>query len=452
MPVLAILTVLLTVSGRTAAPLLAPDLLPRDVPVVLEALAVEGDTASIVASLLENYLAEDAQAVAAATRSLAAVDREPLDADWTPRDWTARHQDWARIRERASQMDDPGEAAAWLAGQREWARGVLAELVEQTPPSPLSDRGKVLRALTADRRARHATLQRDVELVLESDRGRWEHVEQAIRRDRSHFRGGLAGEMLDLQPLVARAAPEAWRNLQPLLAEYERAWSAAAAARDAVLASQWPYVLDAADRRDRLSILALEAAEVAARRRVVEVNQDWYRRLSEALPEAAVNPFQRAVNRAWYPDIFAPSRAERTVAHLLADPEVPEPLKEALVQSRIRFGGPKLRLAAEERAARRAAAGRARTARAEQRAMAEVFGPTALFRMSVSDADRSLSEAASLASRRRAIDVSWLQHLRGLLGSERWAAVPDEILIGPVAPADVPKGEDGQPLRLRLMP
>jgi len=352
-------------------------------------------------------------------------------------------------------MEDPAAAAAWLAEQRAWAREELASVLETLPDAPPSARTTLLEGVTAARRARRAALQRDVELVLGTDRQRWMRVEQALRRQRSPFGGGLAGEALDLSPLVERAlrdVPGGWASMQPMLDAYERDWSAAAAERDMVLEDQLPAVLDATERRDLLALLSLEAKETAARRRVVQVNQDWYEQLSGSLPDAVINPFQRAVNQAWYPGIFMPSRAERTVAHFLADQELSEALRGALVRSRIRFGGPKLRLAAEERAARRASAGRDRTARAEQRAMAEVFGPTALFRLSESPADRALSDAASLASRRRALDVSWLEDLRSLLGSARWSGVPDDVLMGPTLPADRPIGDDGEPLKLRMYP
>ncbi len=455
MPVLTTLTASLAIAGPSPDPLLAPDLLARDVPVVVEVLGASDDQSAIIASLLEDYLAEAAAAADASRLQLAALDAGHLHANWTPRDWSDQHRAWSRIRAAATSMDDPAEAAAWLAGQQDWARRELASLVDRLPAAPPSARTDLLRAAVADRRARHAALQRDIALVLEADRGRWAGVEQAIRRDRSPFRGGLPGESLDLEVLVREAirdVPGQWATLRPLLLAYERDWSTAVAARDALLEDQLPLVLDAVDRRDHLARVALQAAEVTARKRVVQVNSDWYDRLSAELPSEVVNDFQRSVNRAWYPDIFAPSRAERTVAYFLSDPEVSDQLRSALVRSRIKFGGPRLRLAAEERTARRVATGRARTARAEQRAMAEVFGPTALFRMSDSPADRSLSRAAALATRRRAMDVAWLQHLQGLLGGERWASVPDEVRIEPSSPADLPRGDDGKPLAVRVMP
>ena len=84
--------------------------------------------------------------------------------------------------------------------------------------------------------------------------------------------------------------------------------------------------------------------------------------------------------------------------------------------------------------------------------MAEVFGPTALFRLNHQEADEMLAEASMLANRRRETDISWLQNLHEQLGSERWSSIPDAVRLPPEALRRKLLDEDGEPLQFRSVP
>jgi hypothetical protein len=184
----------------------------------------------------------------------------------------------------------------------------------------------------------------------------------------------------------------------------------------------------------------------------VKVNVDWYERFSGLMPTDRVNDFQRRVNDAWYPDIFLPSQPQRIVAHLLATEDLSKEMRADLIASRIKYGGPRLQIAAKEREARRGSLGRRLTGRSEQQAMAEVFGPTALFRLNRLEADEMLAEASVLANRRRETDISWLRSLHEQLGSDQWDNIPDAVRLPPEVIRRTFLDDDGEPLQFRAVP
>jgi hypothetical protein len=428
----------------------------RDVPVVIQVMDLDADQAVVLDALIQEYIAEFDQQREASLIALAALDRDTMHAEWAPDDWTDWRDAWASVREKASTIDDPAAAAGWLASQRAWARRELAMLIASRADQTPSTRTDVLDAWLASRRALRDEFDRDVLLVLERDGvDRWALVQAAIYRQRSVFEEVLEGEQLDVGQLVRDVLANdlaVLAGLGPDLDAYETDWTAAAVRRDRVLEDLLPHRLDAEDRRDRVSMLALTARETEARAATMAVNQQWYERFSTLMPTEHVNDFQRRINAKWYPDIFLPSQPERIVSHVLSDTQTDELIRAATIDSRVRFGASRLRVAASERAARRASAGRRLTGRAEQQAMADVFGPTALFRLNDQAADESLANATALASRRREIDIAWLRHLHEVLGSTRWDTLPETVRLPPAVIRADRLDADGEPLRFRAAP
>jgi hypothetical protein len=201
-----------------------------------------------------------------------------------------------------------------------------------------------------------------------------------------------------------------------------------------------------------LGQLQIARREAAARRTLVDANLDWYKRFTEALLSERINAFQRAVNERVHPDIFLPSLPERVLDQLLEDPALDSGLRSALVQSRMQFGAPRLSVAANERSASRQAAPRRLVARAEQRAMADVFGPTALFQLEKPTEVDPLSQVTRLSSRRRSIDAAWLKHVQNLIGTQRWADLPTNVKLPPKPLREQLVDQEGKPLRLILLP
>jgi hypothetical protein len=240
-------------------------------------------------------------------------------------------------------------------------------------------------------------------------------------------------------------------NLEQLIDRYERAWGKLSLSRDLELAALLPQRLDAAERKDRLGQLEVARREAAARQALVDGNLEWYERFTDALLPERINAFQRAVNQQMHPEIFLPPLAERALNRLLAEPTVDADLRSALVQSRIQFGAPRLSVAANERSASRQAAPRRLVARAEQRAMADVFGPTALFQLEKRGEIDPLSDVTRLANRRSAIDAAWLKRVQDLIGQQRWADLPDEVKLPPKVFRQQLVDEHGEPLPLRIL-
>jgi hypothetical protein len=388
--------------------------------------------------------------------ALKALDVDTLHDAWTRPDWSDLRRSWRDIRAEALQIEEAADARVWLESQQDWARGEMENLLRSRPAAAPSKRTEILNAWLTARAALRDGLVRDIRLLLDTRHAsQWGMVEAAIARQRTPFAQLFPGESLDLGK-VAESQFEHGEPVPPavhsLIARYQRAWAAAAATRDAELAALLPLRLDALERKDMLGQLLIARREAAARRALVDANLDWYQQFTAAMPAERINDFQRAVNQSVHPAIFLPSLPERMVGHVLSSPDLDAALGAALVQSRMRFGAPRLHVAANERAASRAAAPRRLVARAEQRAMADVFGPTALFQLEKPGEFDPLSQATTLATRRRSIDAAWLKHVQDLLGPTMVSEIPDELKLPPKLLQPDLVDEQGEPLRLILLP
>ncbi|MCP4758727.1 MAG: hypothetical protein GY894_01435 [Planctomycetes bacterium] len=446
-----LISLCLSTTAEAANPLLRPIMLQRDLPVIIQELELDKEQGAVLDHVLSEYIAADEAARGNASEALLSIDPDSLHLDWHPRDWSSHQASWAETRAQASAMDDPIEAAAWLRYREAQAREEFADAFENRPPPLPSERARTLEHWRAVRAQLRQDLQRDIDLIVSpAQAARWDRVESAIRRQRSPFTGEITGEDLDLGMLIRRIFqndPGVIESMRDDLAAYEHAWATVAKVRDDVLADLYARRLDAKERRDEIDLLAITQEEVVARKRLRDVNLEWFQRLGGQLPVAFLNDFQRDVSEAMHPDIFRSSQAARVSEWLLGQGDVPEEMRAAAIALRVRFGGPRLRAAANERAAERAAAGRVLTARAEQRAMAQVFGPTALFGLADTPEDEALVEALKMAERRRQLDVSWLGNLRDLLGPERWNAVPSETRLPPKVLRGTLQDDSGEPLR-----
>lgn len=441
-------------SGTDA--LLAPQLMSRDLSVIIETMDLDTQQATILDDLLRDYLVKFEAERSEVAGALASVDPNTLHEAWIPPDWSDQQAAWRSVRAEAAELEDAADARDYLETQQGWARREMEGLLRDRPEPPRSARTKILNDWLGSRGALRERLIGDLRLVLDPQRAaRWDRVEAAIARQRTRFGEVLPGESLDLglvlQSQFSRDDPMPL-NLERLVGEYERAWAKEAATRDAELAALMPLRLDASERKDMLGQLLIARREAAARRALVDTNLDWYARLTDALLPERINAFQRAVNERMHPDIFLPSLPERVVSRLVADPQVDADLQSALAQSRLQFGAPRLSVAANERAASRQAAPRRLVAAAEQRAMANVFGPTALFQLEEPGESDPLRAVTRLSARRRSIEAAWLKHVQDLIGSERWTDLPDEIKLPPKQLRAHLVDEQGQPLPLKLVP
>jgi hypothetical protein len=432
-------------------PLLAPELLRRDLPVIIQQMQLDQEQRAVLDLVFAEYLDAFEDARGETIAAIDAIEPESLHDAWRGTDWSAQHAAWAEARSAAAAIEDAAEATAWLDYHRQLAREEFDGILQRQPPPQPSLRTELLDDWRETRLRLRQGLLSDIELVIPPDQtARWDRVEWAIRRQRTPFAGVLAGENVDLGGLVRRQfaqEPAVLGSLAADLSAYERAWAEAAGKRDEVLTGLHARRLDAEERGDRLELLKVAQAEVASRLLVRDVNLAWFDRLGGKLPADALIEYQRRFNEAMHPDIFLSSQPARVSAWLLEQPDLPEDVRQGVVALRVRFGGPRLRAAANERGAERATAGRALISNAEQRAMAEVFGPTALFRLTESPQDAAQRRAASFADRRQQLDVSWMGQLRSLLGTEGWAALPTEVRLPPKSIRGVMLDEDGEPLR-----
>lgn len=436
--------------------LLAPQLMTRDLPVIIEVMDLDPQQSTILDDLLSEYLTQiDAQRTGVSA-ALQALDVPTLHDQWQPQNWASLRSAWRDIRGEAASIKDASTAATWLESQRSWARTTLEDILSTQPAPVPSERTQILARWSTQQADLKANLVRDLQLVLDEERGKkWALVESAIARQRTPFGEAFSGESLDLGKLarseLARQYPLS-PSMNTMISQYDQAWARAAAARDEELATVWPLKLDAKERRDWIEQLRIARRESAARKAVVDLNLEWYEKFTGVMPDQHVIAFQRAVNQSMHPEIFTPPLAERVVARMIERSDVDPVVRSSLAESRFQFGAPRLAVAANERQASRAAAPRRMVARAEQRAMADVFGPTALFQLVESTQSDPLARVARLSSRRRGIDAAWAARVRDVIGPAQWADIPVSIKLPPAALRGDLRDEHGELLPLKFLP
>jgi hypothetical protein len=445
---------LLTSTGVDS--MLAPQLMTRDLPVIIEVMDLDPQQSTILDDLLSEYLKQIDSERTGVSNELQSLDMAKLHEQWESPSWPGRRNAWREVRGEASSIKDDAAAAAWLETQRDWARTELEGILSaQEAPAP-SLRTQLLDRWRQRQAALKSILVRDVQLVLDEKRGdRWNLVESAIARQRTPFGQVFPGESLNLGKLsrneLGRQYPLS-QFMNTMISDYDQAWAEAVAARDEELAIVWPLKLDAKERRDWIEQLRIARRESAARQAVVNINLEWYEKFTAVMPDEHVIDFQRSVNQSMHPDIFTSPLADRVVARMLENSDVDAGTRVALAESRFQFGGPRLAIAANEREASRSAAPRRMVARAEQLAMADVFGPTALFQLVQSTAADPLARVSRLANRRRGIETAWLKRVRDIIGPDSWAAIPKNVKLPPAAFRTELVDEHGEPLPLKLLP
>jgi len=453
---MSILLPLLMIPGVSVepafSPLFLPDLRPHDVPVLVQAFGADEAQAEVCLQLVQDYIAEESAAADAARNALAAAEGAAPQHD----DWSALRGAWQEVRASAGRIEDASSAAGYLRSQEVWGREELKRLMASRAASPGSPRTLLVDDWMAARASRWARLRRDVEaLVPVGDVTGWPALEAAIRRQRPRFTPRLPGEAVNLPAMVrdaCRGEASTAAGVAEAMAQHESEWLNAVTGRDRTLTELAPRRIDAAERGDRLAELDLIRRDAAARQAVVDANWQGYQDVVALLPPDCAEALTRTINTRVWPALFVPPSADRIAAWAIERGSVNDAEQQRLGRARTRFLSRRLLAAIKERNALKAAGTRRMTLHAEQRAMTAVFGPTALFGFTDDAADDALAEAERWSEKRAAIDLEWIAEVRRILGSDRWAEVPDDVRLPPAAVDGVFKDGDGEPLRFRVAP
>jgi hypothetical protein len=441
-----LLTLLTANPPATEAMLWQPEVMVRDVAIIAAQLQIDAAQRVVLEDLVANYEMEFEAAASSTRRRLDAMAPEM---DVPGRDWIDQHRQWTDIRAEAGSMDQD-DASVYLEAMRLWASDELNSILEDTPPPALSARGQVLSDWLDTREALRSQTLSDAGLMLnDAKRSRWPVADARLRflhpLDTSTHRS-LPSEHIDLSRILSQQfGDDLPDDLASELDAYVVAHGAILAARDKALAGIIIARADADSRDDRVALLELAMAEAAVRVNVSNDTFAWYDRLSRMLSDADAIKFQRQFNHLAWPEIFGPSRADRIIAWALRQDNLDPSTADSLRLIRARRGAQRLSVAANERKARRSADARRPVLVAQQQAMAEVFGPSALFAIE-EESDDSLQRAVKLARQREVIETAATSDVRNALGDAWWSQIPQSTHSAPHEQRLLPVDEDGNPM------
>ncbi|MCH2140275.1 MAG: hypothetical protein MK100_04485 [Phycisphaerales bacterium] len=450
--VLSLLSMTMLYTPPGVEPLFAPDLLRQDVPHLLSVFQADDQQAIVFSQLVDDYIDASKRAASAARAQIQAAS----GAESMTEDWSDYRQAWLEVRQAAAAIEDVQVAGEYLRSQEAWAAAELQRVLEQREALPPSERTVLVDEWMTAQQSAWQRLRRDIMAMSSADTDQeWGRLETAIRRHRPRFAARLPGESINLPAILrdaCRGETDTIAAVQGALLAHDQEWSRAVGSRDEALAILTPRQLDAVDRRDRLAQLALARREAVARQAVVDANHEGYDRIVGLLSQDCAEAFRREFNEAMWPSIFSPPAASRISEWALLHGELSDTQRAEVLRLQSRFLSRRLLAAMRERNALRVAGTSQLTMRAEERAMADLFGPTALFGIDAGPSDEALSEAAKWGEERRNYDLEWAAALRRALGADLWSAVPEAVRLPPSALSGELTDESGEPLRFRIVP
>lgn len=152
----------------------------------------------------------------------------------------------------------------------------------------------------------------DLQALLSTEQaGSWNRVERHRRRELLLRPGAVSGEGVNLIETVAalKLPSEVMATLAEPLAAYESDMDRALAAKQRVMDEQADF--DPSKGFDPQAFQERMTKQREAGIQVRDVNQQYQRRIEDALPEERRPGFADAVKKAAYPSVFRPSRVAR---------------------------------------------------------------------------------------------------------------------------------------------
>lgn len=153
-----------------------------------------------------------------------------------------------------------------------------------------------------------------VQTILNEDqRSRWPAFERRLTREKTLANGVLSGESLNLLLILRdmELSKPVEDQISPVVEEYEVALDRALRERNRVVRRSQTQMTKALPQQDPKAILRLADEQLEQRVNVRNVNDQYARRIAEALPAPHGSRFyQRAMERA-YPQAYRPTAGER---------------------------------------------------------------------------------------------------------------------------------------------
>lgn len=233
-----------------------PDILPRDMVLIVETLKLEDWQRPIVESLIEDYTASFKTGCDAVREKMV---------------------DMAKAQKNGSKS-----AAGLLAPIESW---------QQEKRKLFSDFMESVKGQLSD-----------------TQRERWPRFERTIRREHALANSDLSGEGVDLLAIARQMQmpPEAMSAAQPAFDEYEVALDKALADRDARIESLMPDFRVAMESMDLEKGSGLQAQIVTARIAVRQAQDEGIERIAAALPAPYGADFRQRALAAGYKEAFQP--------------------------------------------------------------------------------------------------------------------------------------------------
>lgn len=313
-----------------------PSYLERDSPMIARELGLSADERALVEEIVNQY-------VAVFQMEAEQVQKAIARAEGTSPMALPDLVDRKEIRERAQAEMRPSGDAIRLnmdrgdsAERRERAVEIIREELELELDEPVPDSSRS--TMIYDWSNRRLELQEEVlekfKLIKGLDARHWDAINRALRRINTAWPNLLLGEEVDLDLLLAEhfgAQSTIYEELAPLRMQYAIEYDDALQARNAILSSSTPAILDARDRTHLEKAISLGTSQIQARSALVDINRNWLLRFLEAIQdEQASSDFHRYANMKMCPDAYYGDPPVSTIDYALQFGSFDEETVEAL--------------------------------------------------------------------------------------------------------------------------
>jgi hypothetical protein len=305
-----------------------PEYLRRDLPFIIEDLALDDEQATIAETLLLDYEASFAELAEDARDRMQALRPErPEMTEKQQAERDALRQEMRQIRRELAELREAGGAASEdaMAKIRERMEPLRERMETMRPRIDPAERQAMregfrdlFKELRTERSALDARFETELRMILsERQIERWPAFERKTRRRKTIPRGSLSGESVDLFIVLREAGidPDVTHTLQELVGSYATELDHALVARNEYLETGRDAVFDAMAEQDVEKAMRLMEDEKTLRTAVRGVNERYadaiVSHLADVGDTAHVEAFRDGFRRRAYERVYRTTGMQR---------------------------------------------------------------------------------------------------------------------------------------------
>ena len=300
-----------------------PSYLERDSPLIATELGLSDDERELVEEIINQYVTtfqEESVVIQEALEKAGGGNPMELPDKVRREDIRSRARVEMRPSGDAIRLTIDREGAA---ERRARAVGIIREelAIELEDPIPDSSRSSLIYDWSNRRLELQNELLEQFELIKGVDAKHWDAVNRALRRINTAWPYVLRGEDIDLDLLLAEHfgyQSTIYQDLASMRLQYAIEYDEALQARNEILASSTPALLDARDRTQLEKAISLGTRQIQSRAALVDVNRNWLSQFMEEIDdEEAKEKFLGYANMKMFPDAHYGDPPVSTIDYLL---------------------------------------------------------------------------------------------------------------------------------------